>query len=180
VKVIRPGHLDDLDELVDLFERNRERLTGISSLRANRDLLAKKLEASVSTFADEIDDPADQEYFFVLEDSANGALAGTCAIWPSIGLRTPFYSYKVGTVVHSSARLGIFADIRGRGLWIGCELTAERRGQSKDFATAAFANGVMCLRAGPDVVRFAPALNIDLEELTEGVRRFGEAARSLV
>lgn len=76
--------------------------------------------------------------------------------------------------------LGIFADIRGRGLWIGCELTAERRGQSKDFATAAFANGVMCLRAGPDVVRFAPALNIDLEELTEGVRRFGEAARSLV
>jgi len=30
------------------------------------------------------------------------------------------------------------------------------------------------------VFRFAPALNIDREELTEGVRRFGEAARSLV
>lgn len=78
-----------------------------------------------------------------------------------------------------NGELGIFADIRGRGLWIGCELIEARRGQSKDFAGAAFSHGVMCLRAGPDVVRFAPALNIDLEDLTEGVRRFGEAARSL-
>lgn len=111
MKVIRPGRIEDLDELVDLFERNRERLTGISSLRANRDLLGRKLEASVATFADEVDNRADQEYFFVLEDSENEVLAGTCAIWPSIGLGTPFYSYKVGTVVHSSARLGTYRQI---------------------------------------------------------------------
>ncbi len=76
--------------------------------------------------------------------------------------------------------LGVFRDIRGRGLWIGCELTENRRGESKVFAEAALAHGVMCLRAGPDVVRFAPALNIDLEELTDGVTRFGDAVRSLV
>lgn len=78
-----------------------------------------------------------------------------------------------------NADLGMFREIRGRGLWIGCELVEQRHGQSKDFAEAAFRHGVMCLRAGPDVVRFAPALNIDLEDLTEGVSRFGEAARSL-
>ncbi len=111
MKVIRPGRVEDLDELVDLFERNRERLTGISSLRANRELLERKLVASVATFADEIDEPADQEYFFVLEDAESRALAGTCAIWPSIGLRTPFYSFKVGTIVHSSARLGTYRQI---------------------------------------------------------------------
>lgn len=75
--------------------------------------------------------------------------------------------------------VGTFADIRGRGLWIGCELNEAYKGRSKDFVEAGFANGMMCLRAGPDVVRFAPALNIDLEDLTEGVHRFGEAARSL-
>jgi succinylornithine aminotransferase len=74
----------------------------------------------------------------------------------------------------------VFRDIRGRGLWIGCELTEPQAGRSKDFADAAFTHGVMCLRAGPDVVRFAPALNIDLEDLTEGVSRFGDAVRSLV
>lgn len=79
-----------------------------------------------------------------------------------------------------NTELGVFADIRGRGLWIGCELVEARAGQSKEFASAAFEHGVMCLRAGPDVVRFAPALNIDMDDLTEGVQRFGEAARTLV
>ncbi len=111
MKIIRPSRVEDLDELVDLFERNRERLTGISSLRANRDLLEQKLQASLRTFSNEATDPADQHYLFVLEDLENRALAGTCAIWPSIGLREPFYSYKVGTMVHSSANLGTYTPI---------------------------------------------------------------------
>ena len=78
-----------------------------------------------------------------------------------------------------NSELAVFSDIRGRGLWIGCELNDHYRGRSKDFAAAAFREGVMCLRAGTEVVRFAPALNIDTEELTEGLSRFGSAVRSL-
>lgn len=109
--VIRASRASDLDELVDMFERNRERLTGISSLRANRDLLEAKIARSVATFSDEVPDQADQEYLFVLEDNETGALAGTSAIWPSIGLRAPFYSYKLGTIVHSSVTLGTYRQI---------------------------------------------------------------------
>ena len=78
------------------------------------------------------------------------------------------------------ARHGHIADIRSRGLWIGVELSSEMAGCSKDVATAALAEGVMVLRAGADVVRFAPALNIPDEDIVEGVSLFGKALAGLV
>ncbi len=78
------------------------------------------------------------------------------------------------------ARHGHIADIRSRGLWIGVELSSEMAGRSKDVATAALAEGVMVLRAGADVVRFAPALNIPDEDIVEGVSLFGKALAGLV
>ena len=78
------------------------------------------------------------------------------------------------------ARHGHIADIRSRGLWIGVELSSEMAGRSKDVATAALAEGVMVLRAGADVVRFAPALNIPDEDIVEGVSLFGKALSNFV
>lgn len=65
--------------------------------------------------------------------------------------------------------LGVFSDIRGKGLWIGCEVAS---GGAKPIVDAALAEGVMTLRAGADVVRMAPALNITDEEIREGLDRF--------
>ncbi len=44
---------------------------------------------------------------------------------------------------------------------------------------AAAAHGVLLLQAGPDVLRFVPALNIEREDVAEGLRRLREALRSI-
>ena len=68
--------------------------------------------------------------------------------------------------------LEAFDEVRGKGLWAGCALSEPFRGRSAEFAAAALAAGVLVLRAGPDVVRFAPALNIPDEDIVEGIERF--------
>lgn len=68
--------------------------------------------------------------------------------------------------------LGVFSDIRGKGLWIGCEIA---EGGAKKLVDAALAQGLMSLRAGPDVLRFAPALNISDEEIQEGIQKLHRA-----
>ncbi|MDC0611493.1 bifunctional succinylornithine transaminase/acetylornithine transaminase [Vibrio sp.] len=74
-----------------------------------------------------------------------------------------------------NARHGIFQDIRGMGLLIGCELKEHFKGKAKALSNICAENGVMVLIAGPNVVRFAPALNITQEEIEMGLMRFEQA-----
>ncbi|WP_038888423.1 aminotransferase class III-fold pyridoxal phosphate-dependent enzyme, partial [Yersinia pestis] len=64
-----------------------------------------------------------------------------------------------------------FAEIRGRGLLIGCVLNAQYAGKSKEIVQAAAQYGLIALIAGPDVVRFAPSLIISPKEIKEGLAR---------
>ena len=63
---------------------------------------------------------------------------------------------------------GIFKQIRGEGLLIGAELINAYQGKAMEFVKAAAHNGLMILVAGPNVLRFAPALNITSEEIQQG------------
>ncbi|SEJ42093.1 aspartate aminotransferase family protein [Pseudomonas sp. NFR16] len=74
---------------------------------------------------------------------------------------------------------GVFSQVRGMGLLIGCVLTDAWKGKAKDFFNAAEHEGVMILQAGPDVVRFAPSLVIDDADITEGLDRFERAVAKL-
>jgi acetylornithine/succinyldiaminopimelate/putrescine aminotransferase len=74
-----------------------------------------------------------------------------------------------------NARRRVFRDVRGEGVWIGCELDDAWRGKSADIVKAAGAAGLLVLMAGPDVVRIAPSLVISLDEILEGLARL-EAA----
>ncbi len=74
-----------------------------------------------------------------------------------------------------NARRKVFADIRGEGVWIGCELDAPWKGKSMDVVRAAGDAGLMVLVAGPDVVRIAPSLVISLDEILEGLARLEKA-----
>ncbi len=64
----------------------------------------------------------------------------------------------------------VFGDARGSGLLIGLPTTGAFIGRAKDITKAAEALGLMLLIAGPDVVRFAPALIVTDEQLAEADR----------
>ncbi len=65
----------------------------------------------------------------------------------------------------------LFREIRGEGLLIGAELVEKYQGKASDFVKVAAENGLMILVAGPNVLRFAPALNINEQDLLQGIER---------
>ncbi|MHC0467838.1 succinylornithine/acetylornithine transaminase [Citrobacter sp. EBS8] len=76
-------------------------------------------------------------------------------------------------------RFGLFSEIRGLGLLIGCVLNAEFAGKAKLISQEAANAGVMVLIAGANVVRFAPALNVSEEEVASGLDRFALACERI-
>ncbi|MEO5521428.1 aspartate aminotransferase family protein [Citrobacter youngae] len=76
-------------------------------------------------------------------------------------------------------RFGLFSEIRGLGLLIGCVLNAEFAGKAKLISQEAANAGVMVLIAGANVVRFAPALNVSQEEVATGLDRFALACERI-
>ena len=71
--------------------------------------------------------------------------------------------------------LGLFAEVRGRGLMLGAVLVPAHAGKAGAILDLAAAHGLLLLQAGPDVLRFVPALNITDDEVAEGLRRLRDA-----
>ena len=102
---IRPIARDDLRAIFALSERTG---TGLTTLPANRDRLARRIEGSLASFAGEAD-LADACSVFVLVDGASAdRVVGISAIEAAVGLREPWYNYHVGTLVHASRQLGVY------------------------------------------------------------------------
>ena len=76
-------------------------------------------------------------------------------------------------------RYGMFAEVRGLGLLLGCVLNDAWKGKAKDVFNAAEKEGVMVLQAGPDVVRFAPSLVVEEADIVDGLDRFERAVAKL-
>ena len=74
----------------------------------------------------------------------------------------------------------VFSDIRGMGLLIGAELKAHYHGKARNFLTAAAARGLMILNAGPNVIRFAPSLVVELKDIEEGMALFELAVQDVI
>jgi len=102
--VIRPAELADLERLESLIAQVQ---AGITSLAIDRDTLLQKIETSAKSFAAEIGKARSEDYFFVLADDDIQEVAGMCAIKAAVGLKDPFYSYRIGTVVHASKELKV-------------------------------------------------------------------------
>ena len=79
-----------------------------------------------------------------------------------------------------NARHDLFEQIRGAGLLIGAALKPDYHGRARDVLNAAVEQGVMCLVAGPNVVRFAPSLVIAEDDIDLGMERFAEAVAKVV
>lgn len=76
-------------------------------------------------------------------------------------------------------KYGVFSEVRGMGLLLGCVLADAWKGRAKDFFNAAEQQNLMILQAGPDVVRFAPSLVIEDADIDEGLDRFERAVVQL-
>ena len=83
-------------------------------------------------------------------------------------------------IARINASLSLFEEVRGRGLMLGAVLNEANKGKAGAILDHAAAHGLLVLQAGPDVLRFVPALNIGDEDLAEGLRRLEAALRSFL
>lgn len=70
---------------------------------------------------------------------------------------------------------GLFSEVRGSGLMLGAVLAPEHAGKAGAILDHAAAEGLLLLQAGPDVLRFVPALTIGVDEVAEGFARLERA-----
>lgn len=103
--IVRPIRQDDLVPLMALVRGGVG--VGLTTLPDNETLLQARISASLATFAGKAA-RADEQWVFVMADVATGRVVGICAIAGAVGLREPWYSYRVGTVVNASRELDIF------------------------------------------------------------------------
>lgn len=101
--LVRPIQTTDLDALMALA---RSTGVGVTTLPANEESLARRIETSVQSI-DGAASIGDANYVFVMED-ADGRVVGICGIAASVGLDEPWYNYRVGTSVHASRELNIY------------------------------------------------------------------------
>lgn len=69
----------------------------------------------------------------------------------------------------------LFSAIRGMGLLIGAQLSADYRERAPEILRVAAQHGVMLLSAGASVLRFAPSLIIENSDIATGMHRFTRA-----
>lgn len=102
--VIRPLAATDADALMTLAGKAG---VGFTSLPADETLIKRKVESSLSAFSAPANLQEEQSYLFVLEDVASKQVVGICGIESAVGHSSPWYNYRIGTLVHSSRELGV-------------------------------------------------------------------------
>lgn len=78
------------------------------------------------------------------------------------------------------AEFGLFSEIRGRGLMLGAQLREPHAGKAGEILDRCVDHGLLTLQAGPDVLRFVPALNIGDADVAEGLSRLRTAIAGFV
>jgi arginine N-succinyltransferase len=84
---------------------------GMTTLKPDRGALAARLALAAASFAGEVP-PQDAGYLFVLEDLGRRRICGVSAIKAAVGLKEPFYNYRLGTSVHTSPATGLVNRVR--------------------------------------------------------------------
>lgn len=101
--VIRAARADDLQHL---YEMAKSTGGGFTNLPPDRKALTAKLDRAAAGFARTEDTVGDDLFLFMLENTATGEVRGTCQIFSAVGLKGPFYSYRIGALTQHSEELG--------------------------------------------------------------------------
>jgi acetylornithine/N-succinyldiaminopimelate aminotransferase len=83
-------------------------------------------------------------------------------------------------LVRINEKYDVFSEIRGKGLLLGAALNETYKGKAKTFLNEAAKQGLMCLVAGADVIRFTPSLVIPEQDIASGLQRFEQAVAQVV
>ena len=95
-----------------------------------------------------------------------------------IAERAEIIRAELGKIAEAKPELGL--TLRGRGLVLGFESTKDI-GWAKRVSAAAFERGLIIECAGPqdETLKFLPPLNIDLNDLNEGLRILTDAINAV-
>ena len=104
--IVRPVRSADLPALIDVA---RSTGAGLTTLPANEERLAHRVGWAEKAFRGEAE-RADADYLFVLEDDT-GKVVGISAVAGAVGLREPWYNYRVGLTVSASQELNIHRQV---------------------------------------------------------------------
>ncbi|MCL5049570.1 MAG: arginine N-succinyltransferase [Firmicutes bacterium] len=104
--VIRPIRESDYDAL---YQCAVESGHGFTSLPVDEGLLRTRIARAQQAFAlPQVTQPGEEGYLFVMEDTANGEIAGVAGIEAAVGLSDAFYHYHLGKVVHHSPKHNVY------------------------------------------------------------------------
>ncbi|MFN7176258.1 MAG: arginine N-succinyltransferase [Thermaurantiacus sp.] len=99
---VRPARAADLDALLELAA-----LTGggFTNLPHDGQALAERIAWSEESLGVARAEPEDELYLLVLEERDTGRIGGTASLFSRVGVRWPFYSYKLTTISLKSREL---------------------------------------------------------------------------
>jgi arginine N-succinyltransferase len=107
--VIRPVAKTDLTPLLELAALAG---AGLTTLPRDRELMKKRIDKSVKSFAADNDKPGDEVYLFVMEDIATHRVVGACGVVAKVGGYQPFYSYKIDNQIFESKAIKIRKEVQ--------------------------------------------------------------------
>ncbi|BBB30747.1 arginine N-succinyltransferase [Neptunomonas japonica] len=171
--LIRPLTFADLQGLERLAVISGGRMT---TLPANRDHLNELINRTRQSLRKEVTQYSDESYHFVLEDQTNGEIVGVCGIDASVGINTPFYSYRVDEVVHASSELQIHNRIPALHLcqdYTGsarlCTLFLDKDHRTKENLNLLSRSRMLFMAQHPE--RFANKLIAELQGVADSANR---------
>jgi arginine N-succinyltransferase len=100
---VRPAKAADFQAIYEMAK-----LTGggFTNLPADKGTLVAKLARSDDALARNEDSAEGDLFVFVLENAETGQIRGTCQVFSRVGIREPFYSYRISTLTQTSPELG--------------------------------------------------------------------------
>lgn len=100
--LVRTARESDIDSVLELA---KQAYPGMTTLPPERSVLEAKLLNSVKSIEKVLENPNEETYFLVMEDSETDTIVGTAAIIASLGAKEEFYSYKLNKVTQSCKEL---------------------------------------------------------------------------
>ena len=92
-------------DLQALYEMAKLTGGGFTNLPPDRASLTAKLARTAAAYQRDDDILADDLFVLVLENTATGDVRGTCQLFSQVGLKWPFYSYRMGALTQHSVEL---------------------------------------------------------------------------